>query len=156
MARSRVPQVPGLIFLALRLGGLALSIASLYYLVYLATHWPKRHTFYWAIFSVSTATMLQLRGYLTSQASTAIVVDLVEVCCLLDASFTIKRPDEAWLIFGNIISMILGGIGIWQMVWSDWGLSDAPPDYPRPWQDTMYLALPLASTVPYVPHPSLV
>ncbi|GFF53301.1 hypothetical protein IFM46972_09748 [Aspergillus udagawae] len=121
MPRSRVPQVPAFIHLAIRLGGLALSIACFYYLLYLATHWGEKHTFYFAIFSISAA----------------IVVDLIEVCGLLDASFTLKRLHVGWLIFGNVISIILGVIGCLQVVFGDWSLGDAPSDYPHPWRDTL-------------------
>ncbi|PKX91333.1 uncharacterized protein P174DRAFT_452694 [Aspergillus novofumigatus IBT 16806] len=123
MPRSRVPQSPAFIHLASRLSGLAFSIACFYYLLYLATHWGDRHT-YFAIFAVSTA----------------IVVDLIEVCGLLDVSFTLKRLDVGWLISGNVVSMVLGVIGCLQLAFSDWGLSNAPSDYPRPWMDTLDLA----------------
>lgn len=134
MPRSRVPQAPAFVHLALRLGGLAFSIACLYYLIYLAIHWGEGHIFYFAIFSVSTA----------------LVVDLIEVCGLLDASFTIKRLHVGWLIFGNIISSGLGLGECLQVLFSDWNLADAPSDYPGPWRRTNDLAFILMIAFPYV------
>jgi hypothetical protein len=84
------------------------------------------------------------------QISTAIVVDLIEVCGILDASFTLKRLHVGWLIFGNVVSMILGVIGCLQLAYSDWGLSNAPSDYPRPWRETLDLAIILMIPFPYV------
>ncbi|GFF92724.1 hypothetical protein IFM60648_09844 [Aspergillus lentulus] len=92
---------------------------------------------------------LQLQAYLTLQVSTAIVVDLIEVCGLLDASFTLKRLGVGWLIFGNVVSIILGVVGCLQLVFSDWALSEAPSDYPRPWMDTLDLAFILMIPFPY-------
>ncbi|GFF95978.1 hypothetical protein IFM47457_10641 [Aspergillus lentulus] len=78
------------------------------------------------------------------------LVDLIEVCGLLAASFTLKRLDVGWLIFGNVVSIILGVIGCLQLVFSDWALSNAPSDYPRPWMDTLDLAFILMIPFPYV------
>jgi hypothetical protein len=73
----------------------------------------------------------------------AIFMNLVELIPLSDSTHKIKRPHTCLVGFGDVIVLGVGTYAIFEVIFSDYSLGDAPVGYPIPWRSKQDLAFDL-------------
>ena len=70
-------------------------------------------------------------------------MNLIELIPLSDPTHKIKRPHTCLVAFGDVVVLGVGIYAIFEVVFSDYSLGDAPEGYPRPWRSEQDLAFDL-------------